>query len=93
MWDVSLFVAGGLLVLAGAWDAFVVPRLGLASGKTASWQLYSDSRKWPWLAFGFGVLTCWINTRTGANPVVSLWHFTMGHIFGTMIGAKASGNV
>lgn len=85
--DLSVVLAVLLLAAAGVWDVYIVKRLGLSSGETASWQLFSDSEKYPVIALLFGVFSCWVCVRTGTDPVVMVWVFVMGHIFGTMKGA------
>lgn len=86
--DVSLIVAWTLLLSAACWDLYIVRKLGVASGETASWQLYTDSRKWPVVGLVFGVLTCWMVARTGTPVGVAAWCFVAGHVFASMRGTK-----
>lgn len=75
------------LIIAGIWDLYVLYRYGIASGKTVSWLLYTDSRTWPAIAFLIGYAAHW---GTAGYEVVTIFGCVCGHIFGQMRGASST---
>lgn len=73
-----------LLAAAAAYDAYVVSKFGLGSGKTVSWITYESARQFP--AVGFIVGYGFHYTFPG-HELAIVAALVCGHIFGTMRGA------
>ena len=85
---VVLGLVAAALVCAGLYDLWVLRKYGIESGKTISWQLYTDARNWPALAFLAGLVVALVLQATGTSPIVALFLLVAGHVFGTMRGAS-----
>lgn len=83
----SLFVAL-FLIVAGAYDYYFVwhKKLGLGSGHTACWKIYSLSREYPEYPFFFGLISAFVFCFA-CYPLALAWAILMGHIFIVMRGA------